>query len=369
MLNETQLSEAVRKGIISEAQLADLKQLAGSDGSSVASRPDAHSQQLAEDEAPRFFRSFNDLFIGLGVAILGYALNYSFSLTPSSGGLMTVAMPFVAAAVFWLLGEWLTARRRINFPSIIIALFFTYFFVLGLGNGYETFFLGDSSKPGPYAMVALCGLGMLGVGAFFARFKLPFAVLLFAGSIAIFVFALLLAVVGKDALTPHLRWVTLAIGFCVFAAAMWFDTKDPMRTKRTSDPGFWLHLLAAPIITHSVLWTSLQPIISPADAAPETQANLMVMIVLGLFVLFSIVALIIDRRAMLISSLGYAAAALGYIIYKFEIEGNLALVLTLLLIAAIILSLGTGWYGLRRALFAMLPSFSIFKNLPPVTAK
>ena len=164
---------------------------------------------------------------------------------------------------------------------------------------------------------------------------------------------------------PILRWIILLLGLALFSLAMWFDMQDPLRTQRTSDHGFWLHLLAAPIITHSVLWSSLQPIIS-AEANPAASANLMVLVVLGFFAVFSIIALIIDRRALLISSLGYAATALGYVIYRFDIEGNLALLITLLLIATLILTLGTGWYRLRRAVFSLLPPLPFANQLPPL---
>lgn len=364
MLNEAQLVKAVQDGIITDAQLKDLKNLASSEAQ--APKEDQNSTQVVEDEAPRFFRSFNDIFIGMGVAILGFALNYATALL-GTDSLMKFAAPAAAVFIFWMLGEWLTAYKRINFPSIIIAIFFAFFVTYSLIAGYENLFLENPSKATPLGVVSICGLGAIAMGAFFLRFKLPFAVLLFAASIAAFFLAAVMAFLGKDVVTPYLRWVILAIGLTVFAAAMWFDTQDPLRTKRTSDQGFWLHLLAAPIITHSVLWTSLQPLISANNASTETNANLMVIIVLSMFVLFSIVALIIDRRALLISSLGYAAAALGYIIYKFDLEGNAALIITMILIAGLILSLGTGWYSLRKTVFKLLPPLKIFEKLPPVT--
>lgn len=363
MLNEKQLAEAVEKGIISDAQFKELKQLSGAQSGTSSHQDDL----VAQDEAPRFFRSFNDIFIGLGVGILGYALHYASSLFTGNNNIFTFIAPVVAAGIFWLLGEWLTARRRINFPSIIISLFFTYFCVTGLMKGYELFFFPLDGKTDPLGVITVCGLASALIGSFFARFKLPFSVLLFAGSIAVFVISILLGLVGSDAIEPYLRWIILAIGLSVFSAAMWFDMQDPLRSKRTSDQGFWLHLLAAPIITHSVLWSSLEPLISAKSNAPDaSSANLMVIIVLCMFVLFSSVALVIDRRAMLISSLGYAAAALGYIIYKFNIEGNVAMVITLVLIASLILTLGTGWYSLRKWLFSILPKLPFFSKLPPV---
>ena len=360
MLNEAQLTKAVQEGIITDAQLKELKTLASPEA------PSASQAQTVEDEAPRFFRSFNDLFIAMGVGILGFALNYAIDLVGKGDNFMEVVAPVTAVLIFWLLGEWLTAYKRINFPSIIIAIFFAFFVGQSLIAGYENLFLETAKKATPLGVVSICGLGAIAMGAFFLRFKLPFSVLLFAASIAAFVLASFMAFLGKDVITPYLRWVILAIGLSVFAAAMWFDVQDPHRTKRTSDQGFWLHLLAAPIITHSVLWTSLQPLITANSSTPETSANLMVVIVLSMFVLFSLVALIIDRRALLISSLGYAAAALGYIIYKFDLEGNAALIITMVLIAGLILSLGTGWYSLRKSVFKLLPPLKIFEKLPPV---
>ncbi len=360
MLNEAQLAKAVQDGIITDAQLKELKTLASPEA------PSASQAQTVEDEAPRFFRSFNDLFIAMGVGILGFALNYAIDLVGKGDNFMEVVAPVTAVLIFWLLGEWLTAYKRINFPSIIIAIFFAFFVSQSLIAGYENLFLDTPRKATPLGVVSICGLGAIAMGTFFLRFKLPFSVLLFAASIAAFVLASFMAFLGKDVITPYMRWVILAIGLSVFAAAMWFDVQDPHRTKRTSDQGFWLHLLAAPIITHSVLWTSLQPLITANSSTPETSANLMVVIVLTMFVLFSLVALIIDRRALLISSLGYAAAALGYIIYKFDLEGNAALIITMILIAGLILSLGTGWYSLRKSVFKLLPPLKFFEKLPPV---
>lgn len=365
MFNETHLAKGVEAGIITAAQRDRLVALANGETADA-------STAVARDEAPRFFRSFNDIFIGLGVAILGYALNFSAGMI----GYNAPAYHFVAllgcAALLWLLAEWITGMRRINFPSIIIALLFSYFTGKAFVLGWEVFVmdgqtLAGDSQAAARGSVAVAAAATAAMALFFWRFRLPFSLLLVAGGAGVTVIALAMLAFGGAEVAPFLRWITLAIGLAIFAIAMWFDAQDPLRTQRTSDHGFWLHLLAAPIITHSVLWNILQPIIGSDTASPEASANLMVMLVLGLFVLFSIVALIIDRRALLISSLGYAAAALGYIIYKFDIEGNVALVVTLILIAGLILTLGTGWYRLRRGIFSLLPEAGFRQKLPPVT--
>lgn len=371
MFDVSLLARAVTEGIISADQRDKLVALER-DEASAASQ--ALNDQPVRDEAPRFFRSFNDLFIGLGVAILGFALNYGAELISGGSEANKVFAMLGGAALFWLLAEWITGIRRINFPSIVILLFFIFFLGDALRLGWEQFMLqgrilSDTSDVVQARGVVLISFLMTGAMAlYFWRFRLPFSVLTLAGTLAVSLVALMMYVFGQQAILPALRWIVLAIGLMIFAAAMWFDTQDPERHQRTSDHGFWLHLLAAPIITHSVLWSSLQPLITEQTDA-SANANLMVVVVLGLFVIFSIVALIIDRRALLISSLGYAATALGYIIYKFDVEGNVALVITMLLIASLILTLGTGWYRLRRGVFAVLPNFAFFKKLPPVSQK
>ena len=364
MLKIEDLNRAVAAGIIS----AEQKQALLDFFNQTSDDPDSQAINtlVARDEAPRFFRSFNDIFIGLGVVIFGYAMTVLTGLVPKDTPDLTLALPFLFAGLFWLLGEWLTARRRITFPSIIIALFFAFHIANGFAGLYEHFFLSKLElHSSPMGAVSVTGLTALFTGLFFFRFRLPFSIVLFAGAIAAFSLSCLMALIGQDALMPILRWIILLLGLALFSLAMWFDMQDPLRTQRTSDHGFWLHLLAAPIITHSVLWSSLQPIIS-AEANPAASANLMVLVVLGFFAVFSIIALIIDRRALLISSLGYAATALGYVIYRFDIEGNLALLITLLLIATLILTLGTGWYRLRRAVFSLLPPLPFANQLPPL---
>jgi len=356
------LSKAVEEGIISAQQEKELV--------SFFQEQAVDTPSVARDEAPRFFRSFNDLFIGLGVAILGFALIMMAGLVPSAEKTIKFGLFLLFSGVFWLLAEWITLKRRINFPSIILAIFFGYFFFTAMKWGWEAFFLseqstGFNSKDMPYGIFIVSALSSVAMAVFFERFRLPFSILLLAGGLVFTALTALICLFGSDVHEPFLRWIFLAAGLSIFAGAMYFDMQDPLRTQRTSDHGFWLHLLAAPIITHSVLWTTLQPLVTSSPNA-EPVADLMLLIVLAMFVVFSLIALIIDRRALLISSLGYAATALGYILYKFNIEGSIVLILTLILISILILSLGTGWYTLRALVFKVLPDFDFYKKLPPL---
>ena len=364
MLNEKQLERAVERGIITDDQRSSLLEL-------VATETDK-DRMVAFDEAPRFFRSFNDLFIGLGVGLLAGAVASTAKLFTGLEKEASIFVPLFGMLVFWGMAEWLTRMRRINFPSIVIVVAFAIFVGQFATNFWEYFALQTESlgseariqkQLGAFIVSAFATVSLY---AFFYRFRLPFAILLLAGACCLTVITgLTFMMGGAKALEPFLRWIVLGIGLAVFAGAMWFDTQDPLRTKRTSDHGFWLHLLAAPIITHSALWTTLQPIMKNMKSTVYAD-DVVVGIVLSIFIVFSLIALIIDRRALLISSLGYASAALTYIIVKFDVGANVALVLTLLLIATLVLVLGTGWHKLRAKLFGLLPAFAFYKKLPPV---
>ena len=47
--------------------------------------------------------------------------------------------------------------------------------------------------------------------------------------------------------------VFIPIGLAIFATAMKFDMSDRNRVTQRTDIAFWLHLLAAPLIVHSIV--------------------------------------------------------------------------------------------------------------------
>ncbi len=95
----------------------------------------------------------------------------------------------------------------------------------------------------------------------------------------------------------------LVLGVGVFLFAMWWDASDPRRETRRSDVAFWLHLLAAPLIVHPVF-----SLLGLTDGAAST---LDAAVVILLYVVLGLVALAIDRRALLVSALAYVLYALN----------------------------------------------------------
>ena len=85
---------------------------------------------------------------------------------------------------------------------------------------------------------------------------------------------------------------------------MRWDISDRSRQTRRSDVAFWLHLLAAPMIAHPLFaWLGI------ADG--DTVGLGGVVVVLAVYVVFGLVALAVDRRALLVSALAYVLFALG----------------------------------------------------------
>ena len=80
---------------------------------------------------------------------------------------------------------------------------------------------------------------------FYARFRLPFSIGLSGGGVAVFVIVAGLVFSFEQTLRL-LPALYLGLGLLLFGAGVAFDARDPARTTRFSDNGFWLHFAAAP---------------------------------------------------------------------------------------------------------------------------
>ena len=78
------------------------------------------------------------------------------------------------------------------------------------------------------------------------------------------------------------------------------------------------------------------------------------LLVLALYTLFALVALAVDRRALLVSSLIYVLYALSQLFEQSGVIG-LSVALTALVIGSALLTLSAFWHPIRRAIVARLP--------------
>ena len=141
-------------------------------------------------------------------------------------------------------------------------------------------------------------------------------------------------------------WQSLVAGIIMFGFAMAADMTDPERQTRRSGIGFWLHIFAAPCMVHGIfLIGGYEPSLA------EPIAALPVLLIVGALAL---VALVIDRRPLLASSLGYLGYAIASLGEGLAVETRLIAVS--LTIGVGILTLAAFWSPLRRVALLLVPA-------------
>lgn len=359
MVSNRDLLLGVERGIITQDQLVQLiaitteLQLDGEESQQT-------SEDEADDEAPRFIRSFGDMFIAIGTGFLGVGLMAAITFLGQ-----TTSAKLGALIIVWITAEWLTGYLRISAPSIVLSILFTGFTAFYFSHFFDLSILNDLNTNAEFRGLILVSISaMCAAGVFYARFRLPFAL----GIFGLMTIGLLLSIIGavsSDLLLGYLRWIIGLGGLGLFTTAMWFDAKDPLRKTRLSDCGFWLHLIAAPMLTHAVLWDSHPALTGLQNMFGVSHGANSWLIITIFFVIFGIVALIINRRALLVSSLGYVGSVAAYGIWRLNLPEGSATSVVMLIIATLILAFGVGWKPLRRMVFMALPQGNYLATLPP----
>ena len=322
-----QITKALEAGIITQAQADKM-------------RPKDSAAVIGNEDDMRFLRSFSDVFIAIGVGLLALGL-------ATIAGIFGGGISFIGAAiVMGFLAEYFGRKRRAHAPTLVTALAFLLFVqsgaekLIGFGGGVAA---------------ALVTLGAMLL--FYWRVRLPFCIAL----IAIAVLYLFFALFPNMVQAPF--GLSLFIGgILIFAVALAYDVRDTHRTTRFADNAFWLHFLAAPLIIHGLA-------LSMVNLQKDTLFNIVPVVSLGrgdallvmlmVFVL-TLIGLAINRRALIVSSLGYAGFAIGFLFDKSGVGLGTTLALTLLVLGAAVIFLGAGWHSARGLLLKFLPNWKIF---------
>lgn len=336
----SELEQAVAAGVIDKATAERLSAFLSSGQGATTSD--------SEDEQLRLVSGFSDIFVAIGLVLFLGAL---FGLTLDA----SLVFPAIATAIAsWGLAELFTRLRRQALPSILLLMSFSgAIFVAAVklidGTGSVALSAGFGEA------MTMAGGGLItcaAVALHWWRFRVPVTVAAACAAGAATVLGVIEAA-APGVMTALGGLIFLPIGLAVFLLAMRFDTSDRERRTRRTDIAFWLHALAAPMIVHPVMQNIMR------DEAPGAGAAALTFVV---FALLSLVALTVDRRAMLVSSLVY----LGYAIYSMLQAGN-ALPSTsfvVLLVGAVVLGLSLAWRPLRAALLGVIPKV-IADRVPP----
>ena len=342
MYSQEDLNSAVAAGALS-AEAADALR------NHVAAQRDAVP---ADAEHFRLITGFNDIFVSIGVVILLMAMAAIGDAIYSNNNGPSPASAGLVAATAWMLAEFFTAKRRMALPSIILLLAY-------VGGVFMTFvglvmilFDGATNSNETVGTLLIALSALLTAGAawlHWKRFMVPITIAAGTAALAGTVIALIVAAIGPK--NPDIETIILSLvfvaGLVIFAFAMRWDISDLRRETRRSDVAFWLHLLAAPMITHPVF--ALIGVIDGDNIGVGAA-----LAVVAVYVAFGLVALAVDRRALLVSALAYVLIALTFLFREFgAVEFNFAL--TALVIGSALLTLSALWTPIRRAVVNGLP--------------
>jgi hypothetical protein len=205
----------------------------------------------------------------------------------------------------------------------------------------------------PTALAAAAFLTVLLTALHYWRFRVPITVAAGCAALTGTVVGLVYGLAPQ--LSPVAKGAVILIcGLAIFVLAMRFDMTDPERLTRRTDIAFWLHLLAAPLIVHSLV----QGMVTEASKlSPESAVAIML-----IFLALSFIAVLIDRRAMLVSGLAYAGIAFGALIRQAGFS-DMTTPLTILALGAFVLLLSAGWRPLRAGILYVVPP-GLARRLP-----
>ena len=343
MYSETDLQSAVSAGVISHDAAEALR----------VHSAGMRSAPVADEEQFRLITGFNDIFVTIAaVLLLAAAAGIGAAIAPGAAGVLV-------AGAAWLLAEFFTAKRRMALPSIVLLLAF-----VGGVAAVPINILAETEPNLSNSVNALigAGIGLLAAGAawlHWRRFMVPITVAAGAAGLAATAIALVLSVVMQGRVDSNPEPVLLPLificGLGIFAVAMRWDMSDPKRETRRSDVAFWLHLLAAPMIAHPLFnWLGV--------TEGENIGAVSAFGVLAIYIMMGVVALAVDRRALLVSALAYVLLAMTWLFRQFgAVDLNVAL--TGLVIGSALLALSAFWSPIRSALVRRLPG-EIQSRLP-----
>ena len=351
-MDNSDLEAAVRSGVVS----ADVADRLRNFSAKRRSAPEADEERLNLVSGIADVMSAIGIFMFVGAAFLALTL-----ITP-------LAAAWVAP-ICWLLAEYFTRRRKQALTSFLIYGGFVIAsglavvavaFMLPFGGSAIQFDTRPTPEPVSLVQALIIAAGMMACSmAWWVRFRLPIAYAA-AWVAGVNVATHVIRLCFPDASEAFVGFYLLGAGISLLAVAVWWDITDIRRETYRTDVAFWLHAAAGFAIagaSYRLLFglqrqtdgwdrlynfATLDPGISAAIAG------------LLLFAVFLCVALVIDRRALLMSSLGFAIPAAAKLFSS--LSPAIAPFAAAMGIGTVLILLAFGWLSMRKALLALLPT-------------
>ena len=351
------LDEAEREGIIPPQATEQLLPFLIARGVTVdqpSPEMPRQSAPFSDTETPRFVRGFHDVLITIGIVV-------------ALAGLWGIASVYAVLPAIVVLAEVLVRRQRLALPAVVLTIALGIWTAVVAAQWLEdlpSFVAIGGNVALQYTLAFPVVLGL-----FYLLYRIPLALALTIMGAAVVVLQLVLRALGwltgdplfeiNHPLLLSIIAIICAVG--LFALAMTFDLRDPLRRTVNSDVAFWLHLGAAPALLYSVV--SLAGLSGGTLAALQT-VSFRTPVVVATVVALMLIGLIIDRRAFVTSGLLSLGFALYGIFRLGDARVDTYIYVTLLTVGAIVLVIGTGWMPLRRFVMRQLP-VAMQAKLPP----
>ena len=313
MYTDEDLDTSVEKGIFtSEAVSLFRAHMAG----------EQHTQAVDEEKF-KLVTSFNDIFVVIACLLL----------LISAGWASQVML--LVSVLAWILAEFFVLKRKMALPAIVLLLAFVSSVYLAAIE-----FVPSAN----WTPILVAALSVIAAYLHWWRFRVPLTVA--AGTLGLIGFFVATILYLVPSAKDWILAIILVCGVVTFLFAMYWDAADKKRLTHRSDVAFWLHLLSAPLIVH--------PIFSMLGILDGKESLSSMFVVLLLYVLMTLVSVVIDRRAFMVSSLVYVLYALSELLKVYGVVGyNFAL--TGVFIGVSLLLLSAFWHTVRAKLLEMLP--------------
>ena len=345
-LSNAQIQQALKAGIISPSQAKAMRRAndeKAEQSQTPSQRRSENKSMIGNEEDLRFLRSFSDVFIAIGLFILGLgAIGFVRIL---GGGIWNL----VIAGLIFVMALYFGRKKRAHLPTLILSLAFLFFIQAGTDAILST------------AGISAAAITLIAMSGFYAVIRLPFCIALIAIAALYLLFSVLRAI-APELLINATGMILILSGIIIFIIALIYDRFDQHRTTRFSDNAFWLHLLAAPLIIHGLAIGAIQQRIEKLfGVIPIIEiSQIEAVIILAMVGLMTLIGLAINRRALIVSSLGYAAFALVYLINGTGLGFGSVIVATLIALGLFIVLLGVIWHDVRNVIIKFLPKWRVF---------
>jgi len=332
MYTNEDLNNAVDKGIFTQADVEKFR----------TSVSQSHHSPSVDEENFKLLSGFNDIFVVVTSLLLLMSVSW---IIPES-----LYSSFIVTLISWGLAEFFVKIRKMSLPAIVLFITFVGSFFMGISKLIDAnpFFMSISEN----GLMLSTVITALAAYIHWKRFAVPITVAVGIATMMIFSLSLVISFIDdithiEDAFT-YAPYLILLFGMVTFFIAMVWDSSDTKRISNNSDVAFWLHLLAAPLIVH--------PIFTLLGVFDSESGMEIIFAIIVFYILLSILSIIIDRRAFMVSSLLYVLYATNTLFSTYGMNNN-SFAITGILIGFSLLMLSGYWPRARGVLLRFMPQF------------